>query len=249
MYASALGDFNTAVGAQTLYNNNADFNTGVGAGALFSNDSSDANTAVGYRALFNNTGTLNIAIGSQSGTNLTTGCCNVNISNGGVAGESNTMRLGNGNQTRTFIAGIRGVTTGAANAIAVVIDTNGQLGTLSSSRRYKFDIQDAGDTTDALMKLRPVTFRYLAHGDNAALQYGLIAEEVAQVYPELVARNANGEVETVMYQFLAPMLLNEVQKQRHHIEEQDQTIEELKETLAEVGRRLQALEVQAGRRH
>ena len=102
------------------------------------------------------------------------------------------------------------------------LDGNGQLGTVSSSRRYKFDIADMAKATEGLMQLRPVTFRYLAHGDNAPLQYGLIAEEVAEVYPELVTRNKDGEVEAVMYQFLAPMLLNEVQKQRQKIEEQRQ---------------------------
>jgi hypothetical protein len=129
------------------------------------------------------------------------------------------------------------VTTGATNAVAVLIDSNGQLGTTSSSRRVKFDIAGMGDGTDGLMRLRPVTFRYLAYGINAPLQYGLIAEEVAEVYPELVARNKDGEVETVMYQFLAPMLLNEVQKEHRRNEEQQKTIDRLEQ-------RLQALEAQ-----
>ena len=90
------------------------------------------------------------------------------------------------------IAGIRDATTGIGNAVNVVIDSNGQLGTVSSSRRSKFEIGDMADATDGLMRLRPVTFRYLKHGDNAPLQYGLIAEEVAEVYPELVARNKDG---------------------------------------------------------
>ena len=85
--------------------------------------------------------------------------------------------------------------------------------------------------TDGLMRPRPVTFRYLAHGDNAPLQYGLIAEEVDEVYPELVARNKDGEVETVMYQFLAPMLLNEVQQQHRQIDEQQRTIDALEQRL------------------
>src|SRR5207245_11459298 len=131
-----------------------------------------------------------------------------------------------------------GVTTTNADAVAVLIDSAGQLGTVSSSRRYKFDINDMAGATDGLMRLRPVTFRYLAHGDNAPLQYGLIAEEVAEVYPELVAPNKDGEVETVMYQFLAPMLLNEVQKQHRQIEDQQKVIDALEQ-------RLKALEKQA----
>jgi hypothetical protein len=123
------------------------------------------------------------------------------------------------------------VTTGGA-AVAVVVDSNGQLGTASSSRRFKFDIASMGDATDGLMRLRPVRFRYLAHGDNAPVQYGLIAEEVAEVYPELVARNKDGEVETVMYQFLAPMLLNEVQKQQKTIDRLEQRLEALEKQLA-----------------
>src|SRR5260370_36906912 len=107
----------------------------------------------------------------------------------------------------------------------VIVDENGQLGTISSSRRYKFDINSMSDATDGLPRLRPVTFRYLAHGDNAPIQYGLIAEEVAEVYPEMVARNKDGDPETVMDQFLAPMLLNEVQKQHRQIEEQQKTFE------------------------
>ena len=145
------------------------------------------------------------------------------------------------------MAGIRGVTTVNADAVPVLIDSSGQLGTASSSRRYKFDIADIGDATDGLMRLRPVTFRYLAHGDNAPLQYGLIAEEVDEVYPELVARNNDGQVETVMYQFLSPMLLNEVQKQHRQIEEQQKTIDALKATLDGVGERLRALEKELGR--
>src|SRR6202022_806093 len=101
-------------------------------------------------------------------------------------------------QNRAFIYGIRGITTAHADATAVVIDSVGQLGTVSSSRRSKFDIASMGDATEELMRLRPVTFRYLKYGDDGPLQYGLIAEEVAEVYPELVARNKDGELEAVM---------------------------------------------------
>jgi hypothetical protein len=235
---SGLGN-NTAIGYNALYLNNIGYsNTASGVNALYNNTDGYNNTAIGYDALFNETtGVGNVGLGRLAGFNLTSGSFNIDIGSGnlGVAAESSTIRIGTGLQNRAFIAGIRGVTTGAVDAIAVVIDSNGQLGTVSSSRRSKFDIAGMGDATEGLLRLRPVTFRYLAHGENARLQYGLIAEEVAEVYPELVARNKDGEVETVMYQFLAPMLLNEVQKQQ-------KTIDALKATVSALAERLQALE-------
>jgi polyhydroxyalkanoate synthesis regulator phasin len=219
LYYNTTGYYNTASGGALFNNTTGYYNTASGNEALYYNTTGFYNTAVGYRALFNNTtGVDNFGFGALAGNNLTTGNHNIDIANQGVAAEGNTIRIGSGAQTRAFIGGIRGVTTGAADAVAVVIDSNGQLGTASSSRRYKFDIASMGEATDGLMRLRPVTFRYLAHGENAPLQYGLIAEEVAEVYPELVTRNKDGEVETVMYQFLAPMLLNEVQKQQKTID-------------------------------
>jgi hypothetical protein len=257
LYGNADGYQNTASGVSALQANTSGFNnTAFGYSALFGNISGAGNTAIGRGALANNiTGVGNIALGEQAGW-LTTGSNNILIGNAnvGVGSEASTIRIGAvGGQTRTFIAGIRNVTTGAADAIAVLIDSNGQLGTVSSSRRVKFDIASMGDTTDSLMRLRPVTFRYLKHGDHAPLQYGLIAEEVAEIYPELVARNKDGEVETVMYQFLAPMLLNQVQKQQKTIdalntafEAQQGTIAALNTTLEELGQQLRALKRQIG---
>jgi hypothetical protein len=260
LFANISGDSNTAMGEEALsinttgykntasgtfamrFNSTGAENVASGDSALFTNSSGNYNTASGYQALYSCTGSSNVGIGSQAGSNLTTGGLNIDIFNLGVAGESSTIRIGtDGLQTRTFVAGIRGVTTGGA-AIPVLIDANGQLGTASSSRRYKFDIADIGDSTDSLMRLRPVTFRYRAQGEHAPLQYGLIAEEVADVYPELIARNASGQVETVMYQFLAPMLLNEVQKQHRQIERQQTVIDSLNSKLEAVVQRLAALE-------
>ena len=198
-------------------------NTASGNRALYSNTTGSNNTASGHSALFSNTtGNNNIALGNSAGVNLTTGNNNIDIGNRGVAAEGNTIRIGDANQTRAFIAGIRGVTTGSADAIAVLIDSNGQLGTVSSSRRFKDDIADMDAASSALMKLRPVTFHYKTdqNPSGRTLQYGLIAEEVAEVYPGLVAHSADGQIETVMYQFLPPMLLNEVQKQQRTIEAQ-----------------------------
>ena len=148
----------------------------------------------------------------------------------GAESESGTMRLGRpGWLTRAFISGIRGVATGAANAVPVVIDANGQLGTISSSRRFKEDIRDMGDSSGRLYDLRPVTFRYTqAYTDGSKpINYGLVAEEVADIFPELAARGADGQIETVHYETLNVLLLNELQAQQRRIEKLEQQIEAL----------------------
>ena len=147
-------------------------------------------------------------------------------------------------QTKTFIAGIRGATTGVANAVSVVIDSAGQLGTTSSSRRYKEESQDMAESSSGLMKLRPVTFRYTkayANGDRP-VQPGLIAEEVFEVYPELVVHDSNGEIETVQYQKLIPMLLNELQKQERELKDQEKQNQIQEKQIADLKRRLELLE-------
>lgn len=155
----------------------------------------------------------------------------------GNASNNGTIRIGTANaQTTAFIAGIQGVTTGHNDAVPLLIASDGQLGTISSSRRYKEDIRDMGDTSSGLLRLRPVTFRYkkpFADGSQP-IQYGLIAEEVAEVYPDLVARSADGQIETVKYQVLDSMLLNELQKQNVKIAAQEEQIHSLEERLARV---------------
>jgi hypothetical protein len=202
-------------------------NTAVGRDALECNTGGSGNVAIGVRSLlFNQTGSANIAIGRHAGV-FATGDFNIYIGNNGVGGESNTIRIGfNPEQTKTFVAGIRGTTTGINDAVPVVIDSNGQLGTINSSQRFKEDIHDMGDLSRALLQLRPVRFRYtqpFADGEKP-VQFGLIAEEVVEVIPELVARDANGQPETVKYQLLAPILLNEFQKQQRTIKAQTQQI-------------------------
>jgi len=203
----------------------------VGSGASILSSGS-GNTAVGRGALNNNTsGSSNIAIGDSAGTSLSTGNFNIVVGNAGVNGEAQTIRIGtNGDQTRAFIAGVRGVTTGIGNGIAVLIDSNGQLGTVSSSRDAKDDIADMQDASAGLMRLRPVVFHYRDDHTPAGprLQYGLIAEEVEGVYPGLVAQDSKGKTETVMYQYLGPMLLNEYQKQQRTIEALVREIAELR---------------------
>ena len=151
------------------------------------------------------------------------------------------MYLGRvGTQTTTFIAGVRGSTTGKMDAIQVLIDSSGQLGTVSSSRRYKEDIQDMGRASAGLLDLRPVTFRYTQASTDGAtpIQYGLIAEEVAAIYPDVVVYNDAGQPETVQYRKVNAMLLNEVQRQHRQIEAQQEQLEALRTRLAAVERRL-----------
>jgi hypothetical protein len=255
LFSNSTGDNNTAVGNGSLYSNaTGGFNTSTGSGALFHNTGGSNNTATGFNALTNNitgnnntaignyaleenTGSGNIAIGYDAGVNVATTSNNIHIGNLGSAGDSGAIRIGTaGTQTTAFIAGILGVTTGNNDAVPVVIDSNGQLGTISSSRRYKEDIRDMGDSSSGLLRLRPVTFRYkkpFADGSQP-VQYGLIAEEVAEVYPDLVARSADGRIETVKYQVLDTMLLNEVRKQNATITAQKDQIRSLEERLAKV---------------
>jgi hypothetical protein len=246
LFFNTAGFNNTASGLQALYNNTATDNTASGSFALLSNTTGGSNTAIGRSALQNNTiGIGNIAIGKDAGLNLTTGNANIAIGNTGVAAGASTIRIGNVlDHTRAFIAGIRGVTTANANGLTVLVDSTGQLGTVSSSRRVKDDIADMGEASSTLMKLRPVTFHYKTdrNPEGRTLQYGLVAEEVAAVAPRLVARSADGEIETVYYQFLAPMLLNEYQKQQRMIEAQALEIAELKQQAARTAALLGRLE-------
>jgi hypothetical protein len=184
----------------------------------------------------NTTGNGNLALGVHAGVNLTSGSNNVYIANAGVATESATIRIGTVGYARTFIGGIRGRRTALANAVPVLIDANGQLGTANSSERFKKDIQDMNDASRKLFQLRPVTYRYKQTDDSTAnpLEYGLIAEEVAKVYPDLVAYGADGKIETVQYQKLTPMLLNEYQKQAITIKKQQDEIAALKTKTQEV---------------
>lgn len=235
--STVTGIDNTALGASALTLNTTGFgNAASGKGALESNTTGYHNTASGAYALASNTtGASNIAIGRDAGYSLTTGDGNIVIGHYGVAAESATIRLGT-SQTKAFVAGIRGTTTDQANAVNVVIDSNGQLGTISSSRRYKEEIVDMGDASARIQALRPVTFRYKqAYADGEKpIQFGLIAEEVAETFPELAVFNAEGQPETVKYQDLTPMLLNEVQKQQRRADAKDGEIGELKKRLVEL---------------
>ena len=206
---------NTAMGYTALFNNNANYNTAVGSAALSNNTMGGNNTALGYFALSGVTlGGGNIAIGSAAAQNVAgSGSFNIEIGNQGVPTDSNVTRIGTpGEQLSTFIAGINNSTiTGSP----VLVNSSGQLGVLLSSQRYKEDIQDMGTASDALMRLRPVTFHYKrpAEDGRKPLNYGLIAEEVVKIYPELVVYGEHGEIESVQYHQLPALLLNELQQQ------------------------------------
>jgi hypothetical protein len=181
--------------------------------------------------LYSTTGSNNIAVGQEAGFWVTTGSNNIEIGNQGTQVDDAVIRIGTqGLQTNTYLAGVRG--TNVTGGVAVMVTAAGQLGVVSSSRRYKEDIRSMGDTSDRLLKLRPVTFRYKKADESGQKpeQYGLIAEEVAKVMPELVIFNEKGQPETVAYQTLAPLLLNELQKEHKQMERMQAEIDELRRT-------------------
>src|SRR4029077_3885684 len=181
--SNTIGENNTGIGNNALgANTSGSHNTAIGSAALSSNTISDSNTAVGNAALLSNTtGSSNIALGNNAGITITAGSRNIDIGNTGVAGDTDTIRIGS-IQTGTFIAVIRGVTTGNDNAVPVLIDSTGQLGTTSSSRRFKNEIKPMDQYSEAILALKPVTFHYKNDATKTP-QFGLIAEEVADVNP------------------------------------------------------------------
>ena len=243
LLSNTAGYINSAFGYNALRSNTSGFaNTASGYHALFSNTTGDNNTASGVSALSHNDGNNNTASGAQAlvrnttghdnigvgyfaGQYITTGSNNIDIGPGGTVDESYTIRIGTqGTQTQTFIAGIS--STGVTGA-DVVVASDGQLGVPLSSARFKRDIRDMAGASTRLMELRPVTFRY-KQDHTGTVQYGLVAEEVARVYPELVTYGADGKVETVRYSELTGMLLNELQKQNAQLHAQQREIAELK---------------------
>jgi Chaperone of endosialidase len=220
---NTTGYQNTANGYNALEINNGHHNTASGCAALAFSASGSDNTAEGFQALRNSGGSNNIALGSNAGINLTTGSNNIDIGARGFTGESDTIRIGSLKQTATFIAGIRGTATANTNAVPVVIDSAGQLGTVSSSRRFKDQIKPIDNASEAIMSLKPVTFQYKSD-TQATPQYGLIAEEVAKVNPDLVVRDEKGEIYTVRYDAVNAMLLNEFLKEHGQVQQLTATV-------------------------
>jgi hypothetical protein len=240
-YENTTGSYNVFVGQGAgYYNVNGSDNTFTGFRSGHFTNSGAENTFYGYQSGYNNqSGDNNTFLGYKAGYNNTTGVSDLYIDSQGpgAGNEMDTIRIGNSNHTATYIQGIYGVNV---SGIAVQINSSGQLGTAPSSLRFKEQVRDMGDSTNDLMKLRPVTFFYKPEYANGkrTLEYGLIAEEVAKVYPELVAYDKDGQPYTVRYQYIATMLLNEVQKQYHRaeaqadlIKAQQQEIEDLKQQL------------------
>lgn len=220
-----VGNYNTADGLNALaHNTSGDANTGIGVSALFNNDTGSKNTANGILALENNTtGNNNIALGFNAGSNLTTGSNNVDIGNVGSAGESNTIRIGTvGIQTNTFVAGIQGA---AVTGSAVVVNASGQLGVAPSSARFKEAIKPMEKTSETILSLKPVTFRYKEAIDPDRIpQFGLVAEEVEKVNADLVVRDEEGKAMTVRYEAVNVMLLNEFLKEHGQVELLEATV-------------------------
>ena len=210
-----LGD--QALGGNTTGSNN----TASGLNAPVSNTIGADNIAIGDSALFSNTtGSFNIALGVSAGGNLTTGKNNIDIGDAGVAGESNKIRIGTtGIQKATFIAGISGVTV--PSGVGVIV------GTVVSSERYKDGIQPMDRASEAILALKPVTFRYKEEIDpNGVPQFGLIAEEVEKIDANLITSDGNGKPLTVRYEAINAMLLNEFLKEHRKAAEEHRKVEE-----------------------
>jgi hypothetical protein len=236
------GSNNTATGSSALYNNTTgNLNTASGQAALYNNTTGSGNTASGEGALFSNeTGSSNIALGFQAGFNLTTGDNNIDIGNGGVAAEANTIRIGTvGTQTNAYIAGIYQTTV--TKGVSVVIDSTGHLGTKGSSERLKDQIKPMNKASEAILALKPVTFRYKPELDPEGVpQFGLVAEEVEKVNPDLVARDPKGEVYTVRYDAVNAMLLNEFLKEHGKVQALEKQVEKLTAGLQKVSAQIEA---------
>jgi uncharacterized coiled-coil protein SlyX len=261
LYRNTTGTVNVANGPQALLSNTTgNENTAVGTNALASNTTGSANTAIGLQALFNNpTGNNNTAVGASAG-----GGGNNNTAVGAHAGAglgNNNTTLGNfvGSGLSTannviviganvsgenvsdtcYIGNIFGVTS--AGATAVYVNSLGKLGTVVSSQRFKDEIKPMGKASEAILALKPVTFRYKQEIDPArSPQFGLVAEDVEKVNPDLVVRDAEGKVNTVRYEAVNAMLLNEFLKEHRKMEAQEATITQLKSTVAQQQRDFQA---------
>jgi len=223
---NTAGDNNTAMGGFTLnMNATGRNNTATGFQALYNNTTGSKNVADGVNALQRNaTGTHNIAVGYSAGANLKTGNRNIDIGNAGAASESGVIRLGTeGTQTATYIAGISGIAV--AGGVGVIIDTTGHLGTVVSSARYKEAIRPMNASSEAILSLQPVKFRYKKELDAHGIpQFGLVAEDVAKVDPDLVARDEQGKPYTVRYEAVNAMLLNEFLKEHRKVEALEATV-------------------------
>jgi hypothetical protein len=257
--STTTGGFNTATGNQALQNNTngvnntangnqallgnttGNSNTAVGGGALVTNTTGKENTAVGASALLNNAGSANLALGFEAGVNLTAGNDNVYIANPGFVQESKRIHIGlPGFHNATFIAAISG--SFVPGGVGVIVGSNGKLGTVVSSERFKAEIKPMDKASEVILALKPVTFLYKKEIDPESIpQFGLVAEEVEKVNPDLVARDEQGKPYTVRYEAVNAMLLNEFLKEHRTVQEQKATIAQLKQNFAEQQKQIDAL--------
>jgi trimeric autotransporter adhesin len=239
--SNTTGSANTAIGESALgFNTTGNYNTAIGNGALDSNTTGSFNTAFGFDALlFNTRGGNNIAVGFGAGIDVTSGSHNIDIGNHGRRGESNTIRIGAvERQTTTFIAGISGATV--PTGVAVIVDGSGHLGTTTSSARFKEAIKPMDKASEAILALKPVTFRYKHELDpNRIPQFGLVAEDVEKVNPDLVARDKQGKPYSVRYEAVNAMLLNEFLKEHRKVEQLEKQIAALTAGLQKVSAQLE----------
>ena len=234
---NTIGFNNTAIGYIALVSNTTgSANTATGEFALWQNTEGDNNTAIGGGALYSNTtGLDNVALGNVAGSNATTGSNNVYIGAGmmGVAGESNAC----------YIASIFGQTS--TNGVPVLINPNGKLGTTTSSKRFKDDIRPMEQASKALFALKPVTFRYKQEIDaGRTSQFGLVAEDVEKVNPDLVVRDKEGRPYSVRYEAVNAMLLNEFLKEHRKVEDLEATVASLAATVKEQAAQIQKVSAQ-----
>jgi hypothetical protein len=238
------GDSNVAIGYEAMAGGGGGSNNvAVGRLALGANNG-DNNVAIGQQALFINGGSGNIAIGNVAGASLHgTASNNIYIGHSGALGDSGRIRIGMRNvQTTTFVAGITGVTV--ADGVDVMIDNKGQLGTVTSSACYKESIEPMPDESKIISSLQPVSFRYKKELDPAAIpQFGLVAEEVEKVAPELVVRDDEGKPYSVRYQAINAMLLSEFQKEHRKAEERAATIKAQQERINQLEAAVSHLEL------
>jgi hypothetical protein len=226
LFSNTTGNANTATGVGALYKNTTGTgNTATGMAALGSNTTGFSNTAIGAKTLLSATGNYNVALGDSAGESLTTGDNNIDIGYNvfGVKGESNTIRIGNPDIMATYITGISGQTV--VGGTAVFVDSSGKLGTMSASTRFSDEIKPMDKASEAILTLKPVTFRYKQDIDPKSVrQFGLIAEEVEKVNPDLVSRDEKGKIYSVRYDAVNAMLLNEFLKEHGKVEKLETTV-------------------------
>ena len=250
LISNTEGLANTAVGDSALFSNTTGFgNTATGFWALKSNPTGSQNTGIGYRALTHNTdGTKNTATGFETLFNSTTGDSNTALgyhAGNGVTTANNVTCVGANVagadvSNTTWIGNVYGVTTQSGTTAPVIVSDTGQLGTVTSSERFKKDITTMEKASEAILSLRPVTFHYKTDTKDTP-QFGLIAEEVAKVDSALVLPDKDGKPYSVRYDVVNAMLLNEFLKAHHKIEEQNTTIAQLKQDLFEQRKQIEAL--------